>query len=245
MIRRGLPIARYLIPVLGIVTLDTAFPRIPGDLGSPATFAFPVRHAVVRGAIVDEIVHRRNDEWLTAFTEAARSLAFAGCAGITTTCGFLVRWQATLAEASPVPVLTSSLLQLPLVQATLPAGKRVGVVTYSEHDLDGDALDAANAPRDTPVVGVDERSYFARTIRHGAATLDRNRMEADTVAAARRLVATHADIGAIVLECANMPPYANAVAKATGLPVFEAANLAAWFYAAVDRGSDAQGARWD
>ena len=88
-------------------------------------------------------------------------------------------------------------------------------------------------PPDTPVAGVDERSYFARTIRHGAATLDRKRMEDDTVAAARRLVATHPDLGAIVLECANMPPYRAAVAEATGLPVFDAANLVAWFHAAL------------
>jgi Asp/Glu/Hydantoin racemase len=219
--------------MLGILTLDTAFPRIRGDVGSPATFPFPVRHAIVRGARVEEIVHRRSEEWLMPFVEAARQLAGEGCTGITTTCGFLVRWQATLARMSPVPVLTSSLLQLPLVQATLPAGKRVGVVTYSAGDLDGEALLAATAPPDTPVVGVGERSYFARTIRHGAATLDRERMEADTVAAARRLVAATSDLGAIVLECANMPPYRAAVAKATGLPVFDAANLVAWFHAAI------------
>ena len=230
--------------MLGILMLDTAFPRIPGDLGSPQTFAFPVRYARVRGAIVDAIVHRRNDEWLTAFVEAARNLASEGCAGITTTCGFLVRWQRALAEAIPVPVLTSSLLQLPLVQATLPAGRRVGVVTYSAEDLDDDALRAAGAPPDTPIVGVDDRSYFAQTIRHGAVTLDRKRMEDDTVAAARQLMAAHADIGAIVLECANMPPYADAVARATGVPVFDAANLVAWFHAALRRERDAQGARW-
>jgi hypothetical protein len=226
--------------------LDTTFPRIPGDLGSPETFAFPVRHAVVRGAFVDEIVHRRNDHWLMPFVEAARELATGGCTGITTTCGFLVRWQATLAQRSPVPMLTSSLLQLPLVQATLPAGKRVGVVTYSTRDLDADALHAANAPPDTPVAGVDECSYFAHTIRHGAATLDRKRMENDTVAAARRLVEAHADIGAIVLECANMPPYRAAVAEATGVPVFDAANLVAWFHAAMLGVpiADAAGGRW-
>jgi len=231
--------------MLGILTLDTAFPRIPGDLGSPETFAFPVRHVIVRGAFVDEIVHGRSEEWLMPFVEATRDLVFAGCTGITTTCGFLVRWQRRLAQISPVPLLTSSLLQLPLVQATLPAGKRVGVVTYSARDLDADALHAANAPLDTPVAGVDDGSYFAHTIRHGAVTLDRQRMEDDTVAAARRLVTTRADIGAIVLECANMPPYRVAVAEATGLPVFDAANLVAWFYAAIAKApvKDAGGRR--
>ena len=220
--------------MLGLLTLDTAFPRIPGDLGAPETFTFPVRHAIVRGASVVEIVHRRGETLLPRFVEAGRALADAGCAGIATTCGFLVRWQRELARDLPVPILTSALLQLPLVTATLPGRRRAGVVTYSERDLDAEALAAAGAAPDTPVAGVGDESYFARTIRHGSASLDRKRMEDDTVAAAMHLVATHAGIGAIVLECANMPPYREAVAQATGLPVFDAAQLAAWFHAGLE-----------
>ena len=220
--------------MLGILTLDTAFPRIRGDLGAADTFAFPVRHAVVRGAGVEEIVHRRGDTLLPLFVEAGRRLARAGCAGIGTTCGFLVRWQRELARALPVPVLTSALLQLPLVNATLPNGRRAGVVTYSAADLDREALLAAGADPSTPVAGVAPDGYFARTIRDGVATLDRTRMERDTIDAARQLAAAHPDVGAIVLECANMPPYRDAVAAATGLPVFDAAQLVAWFHAGLE-----------
>lgn len=219
--------------MLGIVTLDTAFPRIHGDVGAPETFSFPVRIATVRGASVDEVVHRRNRAWLAPFSVAIDELAASGCNAVTTTCGFLVRWQAALALASRVPVLTSALLQLGLVEATLPAGRRAGIVTYSARDLDADSLRAAGAPGDTPVEGVPEDSYFANTIRHGAPTLDRGRMEADTVAAARRLVTANPDVGAIVLECANMPPYRAAVARAVRRPVFDAAQLVAWFHAGV------------
>src|SRR5918993_1750206 len=104
--------------MLGILTLDTAFPRIPGDVGCPDTFDFPVRVATVRGANVDEIVHRRNEAWLQPFGEAIEALADAGCTGVATTCGFLVRWQSALSRSSRIPVLTSSLLQLPLVRVT-------------------------------------------------------------------------------------------------------------------------------
>ena len=220
--------------MLGILTLDTAFPRIRGDLGAADTFAFPVRHAIVRGADVEEIVHRRGDTLLPLFVEAGRTLARAGCAGIATTCGFLVRWQRELARALPIPVLTSALLQLPLVNATLPNGKRAGVVTYSAADLDREALAGAGADPSTPVAGVASDGYFARTIRHGASSLDRARMERDTIDAARELAAAHPDVGAIVLECANMPPYRDAVAAATGLAVFDAAQLVAWFHAGLE-----------
>ena len=219
--------------MLGILTLDTAFPRLPGDLGSPSTFDFPVRHELVAGARVDDVVHRRKDALLTAFVEAGQRLADAGCVGITTTCGFLVRWQRDLADALPVPVLASALLQIPLVERTLPKGRRVGVVTYSAADLGADALAAANAHPYTPVEGLDPDGYFATTIRFGRPHIDPGRMADDTVAAARRLVGAHRDLGAIVLECANMPPYRDAVQDATGLPVFDAAMLVRWFHAAL------------
>lgn len=219
--------------MLGILTLDTSFPRLPGDLGSPTTFDFPVRHEVVAGATVDDVVHRRRDTLLPAFIEAGQRLAEAGCAGIATTCGFLVRWQRDLADALPVPVLTSALLQVPLVERTLPKGRRVGVVTYSAADLGADALAAAGAHPYTPVEGLDPDGYFAQTIRFGRAHVDSGRLADDTVAAARRLAGAHRDLGAIVLECANMPPYREAVQAATELPVFDAATLVAWFHAAL------------
>jgi hypothetical protein len=190
-----------------------------------------VRIVVVRGARVEEVVHARNDAWLAPFSRAIDALADAGCTGVVTTCGFLVRWQAALAHSSRIPVLTSSLLQLGLVQATLRAGSRVGVVTYSARDLDAETLHAAGAPVDTPIAGVPEDGYFATTIRHGATVLDRDRMQEDTVSAAVRLVDAHPDVGAIVLECANMPPYRDAVRIATGRPVFDAAMLITWFHA--------------
>ena len=216
--------------MLGILTLDTRFPRIPGDIGAPETFAFPVRILAVRGADVDGVVHRRDEALLPRFAAAARDLATAGCAGIATTCGFLARWQRELADAAGVPVLTSALLQLPLLARCVAAGRRVGVLTYSAPDLDRGTLAAAGAAPDTPLEGVAPDSYFARTIRHGSVTLDRSRMAADVVAAGERLHARHPDLGAIVLECANMPPYRDILATQLRLPVFDAAQAVAWFY---------------
>jgi hypothetical protein len=223
---------------LGILTLDTAFPRIRGDVGCAQTFAFPVRLRTVGGATVEHVVHRRDERaLLPAFIAAGTALASEGCIGLATTCGFMVRWQRELAAALPIPILTSALLQLPLVASTLPAGKRVGIVTYSAAEIAPDLLACAGGDTSTPVAGVDPDGYFSRTIRHGSKTLDVARMEADTLAAARQLTASHRDIGAIVLECANMPPYRDAVRTAVGVPVFDAAQLIGWFHAGLRAGS--------
>jgi hypothetical protein len=221
--------------MLGLLTLDTAFPRIAGDVGAPETFDFPVMHEVVAGACVEDVVHRRRETLLPAFVDAGRRLVDAGCTGIATTCGFLVRWQKELTEALPVPVMTSALLQQLLVQRTLPAGRHAGIVTYSAADLGADALAVAGIDPYTPIEGIEPGSYFEQTIRLGRPTLDPARMREDTVAAARRLLRNHPHVAAIVLECANMPPYRDAVQDATGLPVYDAAQLCRWFHAGLAR----------
>jgi len=114
------------LPALGILALDTSFPRIPGDVGCAATFASPVRYQTVAGATVDAFVHRGDERLLPPFIAAGRTLAAAGCIGITTTCGFLCRWQQALAAEVPVPVLTSPLLQLPAIERMLPRARAQG-----------------------------------------------------------------------------------------------------------------------
>ncbi|MET0210692.1 MAG: aspartate/glutamate racemase family protein [Burkholderiaceae bacterium] len=228
--------------MLGLLVLDTAFPRLPGDVGAAGTFAFPVRHAVVRGAGVEAVVHAPDPALLPHFVAAARTLQDAGCIAIATTCGFLAAWQDALAAQIDVPVLTSALFQLPLVQRTLPRHRCVGVVTYSADALTPAILAAAGAPASTPVAGVDPHGYFARSIRNGADVLDPVHMRDDVVAAARGIVDRHPDIGALVLECANMPPYAQAVARAVARPVFDAVDAITWFYAGVARPAAGTGA---
>src|SRR5438874_210992 len=105
---------------VGILMLDTRFPRIPGDMGNAGTFPFPVRYHRVPGAGPDLVVRRGAEGLLPAFVDRARE----------------------------------------------------------EH-----------------------------------------------VRVARRLVAEHPDIGALVLECTNMPPYTADIQRETGLPVFDIVSL--------------------
>src|SRR5712664_2526393 len=104
---------------VGILMLDTRFPRIPGDMGNATTFPFPVRYHRVSGAVPDLVVRRGAEGLLGAFIEAARHLEREGVGAITTNCGFLVKFQRQMAEAVRVPVFTSSLLMVPLVHRLL------------------------------------------------------------------------------------------------------------------------------
>jgi hypothetical protein len=123
-------------------------------------------------------------------------------------------------------------MQVPWVQATLPPGKRVGVVTVSGTSLGPAHLSAAGAPLDTPVVGTENgREFFRVLVKAEKDDMDIGLAEQDVVEAGRELVARHPDVGAIVLECTNMPPYAATLQAAVGLPVYDIYSMITWFHA--------------
>lgn len=214
---------------VGIMMLESRFPRIPGDMGHAGTWPFPVHYAVVPGATPDRVVHNRAEGLLNNFIAAGRNLIARGADGITTNCGFLSLFQLDLAEALGVPVATSSLMQVPLVQSLLPAGQRVGILTISKRTLTLEHLEQAGADPDTPVIGTDDGVEFSRVILNDELELDVALARNDNIAAARRLVSEHDKIGAIVLECTNMTHYAADIRAATGRPVFSAYDFVCWF----------------
>lgn len=230
------PIARggksvYGAP-LGILMLEARFPRIPGDMGNATTWPFPVLYRVVRGASPDRVVLQGAKGLLPDFIEAAQDLVRLGAEAITTNCGFLSLFQAELAAAVNVPVATSSLMQVPWVQATLPPGKRVGLLTVSGSTLTPAHLTAAGVPLDIPRIGTETgREFFRVIIREDKPDLDIAAAEQDILDAGRELVARHPEIGAIVLECTNMPPYAAALQDALRLPVYDIYAMVTWFHA--------------
>lgn len=214
---------------LGILMLEARFARIPGDMGNATTWPFPVLYRVVRGATPDRVVRDGARGLLPDFIAAAGGLVADGAEAITTNCGFLSLFQAPLQAAVAVPVATSALLQVPWVAALLPPGRRVGVITIDAPSLTAAHLGAAGVPADTPIVGLEGGEELHRVlIRAERDDLDRAAAERDVLAAGRRLCAAAPELGAIVLECTNLPPYAAALAAATGLPVFDAVSLGIW-----------------
>ena len=208
------------MPTLGLLMLHTRFPRPLGDVGHPATFAFAVRRCVVDGASPGRVVHGRDAAVVAPFLVAARRLVAEGCHAIATSCGFLALWQRELQAALPVPVWSSSLLQL-----AEPRGRRFGVITIDAAALTPAHLAAVGADPATPVEGITPGSPLHRTLLQDLPELDTADARAQVLAAAQRLRQRHADIDTLVLECTNLPPYAQALRCSTGLPVLDITTL--------------------
>ncbi len=223
---------------VGILMLEAQFPRIPGDMGNAVTWPFPVHYKVVRDATPDQVVRHGAQGLFGNFLKAASELVADGVDGITTNCGFLALFQDELSAALDVPIATSSLMQVPMVEQLLPRDKRAGILTISPATLTQDHLKKAGCAPDTPVGGTPESSEFASVILNDQLTLDVELARQENIEAAKQLVNSHPEIGAIVLECTNMVPYAAEIQQAIGLPVFSIYSFVTWFQAGLTpRGS--------
>ena len=219
---------------LGILMLEARFPRIPGDMGNAGTWPFPVLYKVVRGASPRRVVTERAAGLLDDFLAAARELVDLGADGITTNCGFLSIYQKDIARHVGVPVATSSLMQVPFIESVLPPAK-VGVLTVSAATLTADHLTAINVDPATPVAGTEGGREFTRVLIGNEPTMDVAAAEQDILDAGDALVARHPEIGAVLLECTNMVPYARALRERLRLPVYDIYSFATWFHAACAR----------
>ena len=220
---------------VGLLRLDTAFPRPVGDIGNPNTFDFPVRARIVRGATAARVVRGDASALLGPFVDAGRALAAEGAVAIGTSCGFLAPFQRELAAALPVPFAASALLQLAWLAPLLPAGQRAGVITLDADALGAHHLAAAGAPPDTPVVGLPRDGALARAVFGDAPRLDRARVRDEVVDAGLRLKEAVPSLGAIVLECTNLPPYRDALMRAVCVPVHDCNTLLRWLWAGAAR----------
>ena len=218
---------------LGIVMLDTRFPRPPGDIGAPGAFAgalnVPVDFHVVRGIwpakVVQSAAGLRAGRVVPAFVGVVRQLERRGARAITTSCGFLVLLQKELQAAVKVPVITSSLMQLPRL---LAQQQQVGVLTISAASLGKEHLRAAGVPRerlaDVIVQGVNPKGEFATRILGNQPELDLEKAAQDVVDAALALKQRAPGLQSVVLECTNMPPYRQGIEQATGFKTFSLAD---------------------
>jgi Asp/Glu/hydantoin racemase len=229
---------------VGILTLDTRFPRIPGDIGNARTFPFPVRYLRIPGASPDRVVRQAAAGLLPAFIDGAQTLEREGVGAITTSCGFLAKFQRELTAAVTVPVFTSSLLLVPLVHRMLPAGRRVGIITVNAAALGPEHFTGAGIPAELPiaVAGLEGEKEFTRVLLDDEMELDVELARAEHLRVARRLVAEHADVGAIVLECTNMPPFTADIQRETGLAVFDVVSLVTLVHGALAAGAAPRGA---
>jgi len=222
---------------IGILLLDALLPLPPGDVANATTFSFPVRYKVVKAASIDRLIYQRDPALLEPFIKGGRELVREGVKAITSDCGFMALFQQEMADALPVPVFLSSLLQIPFIHRTLRRGEKVGIIAADSRQVTERHLRAVGVDESMPVkvAGMENQPNFYNAILLEKGALDYAKAEQEVVGVAKRLVAEDDQVRAILLECSNLPPYAAAVQEAVNLPVYDFITMINHVFSAVVR----------
>jgi len=214
---------------VGVIMLNTRFPRLAGDIGNPDTLPWEVLIRRVEAATVSAIVSSdAPDESLQrSLLNTARELQDEGCELIVTSCGFLGAMQQRFTEQLSVPVISSSLVLIPFLRAVYGSATPLGVITFNSQSLQPVHFNG-HYDQQLHIAGVEQGSELFPVISENRETLDPEQACADVVAAAQALQKQHPGIKAILLECTNLPPYRDAVETATGLPVYDLVRAIHW-----------------
>jgi aspartate/glutamate racemase len=219
------------IPI-GILCLETHYGRPPGHIRNASTFRFPVMYRIVQGATARRVVKEADRKLLNPFIKAAQELEQEGVMAITGSCGFLALFQHELADAVDVPVFTSSLIQIPMIYRMLRRNQKVGILTASKGTLTQAHLKTVGAEAvPVCVAGMDDRKEFCEVVIEGRRQeLDTVRLAEEVLAVVEGLAGDHPEMGALVIECTDLPPFAHLIQEKIHVPVFDIVTLTNMVY---------------
>lgn len=220
---------------IGILVLNARYPLMPGNMAHAASFDFPVRYKVVN--LPTGWWQDLNEEKYQTFIRAAKELQDEGVRAITTGCGLFVVWQTRAAEELDIPICTSPLLMAPMISKIIGRQKKLGIITAAGRRLkEPHFLETSGIDDTIPfVIGeLDTCSEFMDCIRlQRKSEMDAVRFQQQVVQIATDMVDKEPAIGAFLLECSDIPPFAAAISEVTGLPVFDFVALTNLLYRAL------------
>lgn len=238
----GQPDVRLSIPkgqafagiAIGILVLDLWYPYLPGNVANASTFGFPVHYKVLKGMGAN--IFRADPSILDAAVDAGKELQQQGVRAIVGACGYFANYQQQVAARLDVPVFLSSLLQIPVIKRSLKPDKRVGILSADSSALTPALFSQCGITdlSDVVIAGAEDVPEFQNILKCNG-SINSRRIEEGLVNVATRLIKDSPNIGAILLECSDMPPYAWAIQNATNLPVFDFVTLINWVYGAMVR----------
>ncbi len=214
---------------IGVLMLDSHFPRIVGDVGNVKSWNYPVLFKKVENKTPTKVVLELTKDDIQPFIDAAKQLEKEGVSAITTSCGFLALFQEELANELNVPVFTSSLIMLPIISRMIGKNKKVLVLTANSDTLTQKHLNAVCGnfhDINFDIVGTQHKDTFTNFTVQDWDSVDLDKCEKDIFDTIDEAIDKEDAYGAILLECTNMPPYSERIRNRYNLPVFDFFSLA-------------------
>jgi len=234
---------RYIYgPTVGILQLPANIPMMPGDMGNPTTFAFPVLY---------ELIEEIDPFWVLAAEPhpvvlekciaACKRLTMQGVRSIIGNCGFFANYQPEVSKSLDpgVQFFNGSLMQVPMLLTSVGSDKKVGILTASKKLLEPSPALKNSGVRDEDmsriVIYGNEDGEQMKRITGETGSFNPKALEKELVELAKTMVNEHPDVGAVVLECTEFPPYAHAIQNAIRRSVWDFVTMTNFMHAGAMR----------
>lgn len=212
---------------LGALVMKSWVPKPCGHISNASNYDFPIYFQVVENSNT-KAIHGGAQSIIPDILEAEKKCEDMGCKSIFTSCGYFGHFQRTIANHSSVPVYLSAVCLIPFIFRIMPKDWELGIICYNKDKLTTHLLEECGV---TPamrarchvadVIGQPELSCIIKDQGHYNIDNGKN----DVVNVARKLVSENINIGAILLECTDLPPHSYAIQEALGLPVFDSTTM--------------------
>jgi hypothetical protein len=228
---------------LGIIILDDVYPGFPGDVRNASAFPFPIQYEIAEGVDIHALVFEEDKSpCLEPIQRAAKKLEMMGCRAIAAECGYFAYFQKEVAGYVDVPVFMSSLLQVPWAQQLIGPNKVVGLLAaLKERMTDAHLAAVGIQPGSNYVLAGAEDEGHCQEFDHLWSESNRtdppgaiyDKAEKEFVTVAVDFYRAYPNMGAMVLECTGMQPFARAVQREIDIPVFTWGTLLDYAYSVV------------
>ena len=225
---------------LGIIILDEVYPGFPGDVRNASAFPFPIQYEIATGVDILALVSEDDKSpCLQPIQDAAKKLERLGCRAIAAECGYFAYFQKEIADHVGVPVFMSSLLQVPWAQQLIGPDRLVGLFASSKGDVTARHLESVGIrPNSNYVLGGIEEygtcpqfdNLWLESVRPDPPEAYYDRAEQEFLAVATQFYRDYPSMGAMVLECTGMQPFARSLQREIDLPVFSWGTLLDYAY---------------
>jgi hypothetical protein len=228
---------------IGIMVLDDVYPGFPGDLRNASAFPYPIQYEIVEGVDNKTLVWDQDKTpCLKPILRAAKKLERMGCRAIAAECGYFGYFQKEVADYVDIPVFMSSLLQVPLIQQVIGPKKDVGIICAQKRFLTEMHLKNVGIKlKSNYLIAGAQDEYFCKEFdnlwdwekRPVCPEIYYDKAEEQMVRTSVEFCRTNPSIGAIMLECTGMQPFARSIQRTVDLPVFSWGTLLDYAYSVV------------
>lgn len=211
---------------IGIIMLNTDFPRPLGDVGNPQSYQYEVQIFKLTHANVDNVVFQGlSEDVIQEVIAAGHQLKASGVSLLTTSCGFLAPLQAQVQQAVGLPFIASSLCLLPFIRQCFGVHSPIGIITFDSRQLQATHF---NGHYDDQlfIAGIEAGQELHTVIKSGKPHLNEQLAQTDVINAALTLMDKKPQC--LLLECTNLSPYKGALREHFALPVFDLVDAVHW-----------------